>query len=82
MLNYSQNVFSNSDYVFAYSVMQKVNHKGQINIATRKVAPSKSTTGTLTKSFKKKIKDFIAGDQIFNFRNSIKGNSTFCKSFS
>ena len=82
MLNYSQNVFSNSDYVFAYSVMQKVNHKGQINIATRKVASSKSTTGTLTKSFKKRIKDFIASDQIFNFRNSIKGNSTFCKSFS
>ena len=50
-----------------------------MNIAMRNVSSDNLTAVMLCKSFKKRVKGFIAGDQGFTFMNGIKGTPDYWK---
>ena len=82
LLNYTQKFSSDSDYIFfAQSVIEKLNLGNQTNTAMRKVTSNQLTACMLSRNFNEKIKEFIASDQAFTFKNSIKGTTAYWKKY-
>ena len=82
LLNYTQKFSSDSDYIFfAQSVIEKLNLGNQTNTAMRKVTSNQLTACMLSRNFNEKIKEFIASDQAFTFKNSIKGTPAYWKKY-
>ena len=66
LLNYSQKVFADSDYIFfVHSFTQKINLQDQIEISMKKVTPGQLAAGMLSCNFDEAVRNLMAIDKVF-----------------